>query len=264
MDPMDQFAPVGNDRLLASLAFDYGLLRDAASSGAADAPVPSCPGWTMTDLVQHVAEVYLHKVTAIRLGEWPDPWPPDLSAEPPLTLLDRTYEELIAEFASRDPAAPAPTWYEPQQDIAFWIRRMAQETVIHRIDAEQAAGRPLSPVPDDIAVDGIDEVLKRFLAYGSVTWPEEFAEVTGERLESASGLDTVAVAAGSGTWTVRPRPGGVQAADGSSGEVHATVTARPPAMLCWLWGRAGDEVITVSGDPAWAAYLRRLLAAMTR
>jgi hypothetical protein len=106
-------------------------------------------------------------------------------------------------------------------------------------------------------------VLKRFLAYGSVTWPEEFAKVTGERLESGSGQDTVAVAAGSGTWTVRPRPDGVEAADGSSGDVHATVTARPPAMLSWLWGRAGDEVITVSGDPAWAAYLRRLLAAMT-
>jgi len=260
---MDQPAFMDNDRLLDSLASDYGLLCDAASSGAPEAPVPSCPGWTMTDLVRHVAEVYLHKVTAIRLGEWPDPWPPDLSAEQPLTLLDRTYEELTAEFASRDPAAPAPTWYEPQQDVAFWIRRMAQETVIHRIDAELAAGRPLSPVPDDVAVDGIDEVLKRFLAYGSVTWPEEFAEVAGERLESGSGQDTVAVAAGSGTWTVRPRPDGVEAADGSSGDVHATVTARPPAMLSWLWGRAGDEVITVSGDPAWAAYLRRLLAAMT-
>jgi hypothetical protein len=45
-----------------------------------------------------------------------------------------------------------------------------------------------------------------------VTWPEEFAKVTGERLESGSGQDTVAVAAGSGTWTVRPRPDGVEVA----------------------------------------------------
>ena len=44
---------------------------------------------------------------------------------------------------------------------------MAQETVIHRVDAELAAGEPIAPIPDDLAVDGIDEVLERFLAYGS-------------------------------------------------------------------------------------------------
>jgi MDMPI C-terminal domain len=63
---------------------------------------------------------------------------------------------------------------------------------------------------------------------------------------------------------VRPRPDRVEAGDGSSGQVHAVVEAGPQAMLSWLWGRAGDEAVTVSGDPAWAAYLRRLLAATTQ
>jgi hypothetical protein len=32
-------------------------------------------------------------------------------------------------------------------------------------------------------------------------------------------------------------------------------------MLRWLWGRAGDDTVQLTGDPAWASYLRRLLAA---
>lgn len=253
-----------SSRYLESLASDYARLRDAAVSGGLGAPVPTCPGWTMADLVQHVGEVYLHKTTAMRQGEWPDPWPPDLSGEDPLALLDRSYNELTAEFATRPPSAATPTWYEPEQTVAFWIRRMAQETVIHRIDAELAAGLRVSPVPDDIALDGVDEVLKRFLGYGSVVWPEEFAAVTGERLESGTGDDTVTVEVDGATWTVRPRPDRVEVRDGSGGDVHAVVEAAPATMLSWLWGRAGDGDITVSGDPAWADYLRRLLIATTQ
>ena len=51
--------------------------------------------------------------------------------------------------------------------MRFWIRRMAQETVIHRVDAELALGEPFAPIPDDLALDGIDEVLERFLAFGT-------------------------------------------------------------------------------------------------
>ena len=62
--------------------------------------------------------------------------------------------ELRAEFRAREPGAPAPTWFGPDQTVGFWIRRMAQETVIHRIDAELAAGLPVTPVPGDLAADG--------------------------------------------------------------------------------------------------------------
>jgi uncharacterized protein (TIGR03083 family) len=153
-------------RYLECLAADHGDLRDAAASVELTTPVPNCPGWTVSDLVFHVAEVYLHKVTVMRTGEWPEQWPPpDVAVEPELPLLGRAYGELIAEFRARQPTDPTPTWYDPDQTVAFWIRRMAQETVVHRIDAEQAAGRPVTTVPDDLAVDGVDEVLKRFLGY---------------------------------------------------------------------------------------------------
>ena len=39
-------------RYLQCLAADYGDLRDAASAAELTANVPSCPGWTMADLVR--------------------------------------------------------------------------------------------------------------------------------------------------------------------------------------------------------------------
>src|SRR2546430_2343380 len=170
----------------------------------ASASVPSSPPWTVSDLVRHVAEVYLHKVTLMRTGEEPDEWPPpSLAAEAPLAALGRAYGALRAEFRTRGPGLAAPTWYEPDQTVGFWIRRMAQETVIHRIDAELAAGLPVTPVPDDLAADGVDEVLKRMLAYGSVTRPEDFAEIDRGHLP---GPGELTVAAGQAAWTVRPTP----------------------------------------------------------
>jgi uncharacterized protein (TIGR03083 family) len=251
-------------RYLDCLAQDYALLRSAAALASLDAPVPSCPGWTVADLASHVGEVYLHKATVMRDDKWPDLWPPPEHAGlPPLTLLDDGYRELTAEFAARSPDDPAPTWYEPEQTVGFWIRRMAQETVVHRIDAQLAAGVPVTPAPDDLATDGVDEVLKRFLAYGSEQWPDEYATLKGGHLATGDGTDTVIVTTGLVSWTVRPTAASVTVIDGRADGARAEVAAAPDAMLRWLWGRAGDDAVTVTGDPEWEAYLRRLLAALT-
>src|ERR1700744_2241075 len=199
-------------RYLDSLAAAFALRRAAATAAGLDAPVPSCPGWTVTDLVRHTGEVYLHKTLAMRLGYFPgeQAWPDGLAPPPPLELLDRTYADLTHELTTRAPDSPAPTWYRPEPTVAFWMRRMAQETVIHRIDAELAAravtGQAVSPVPDDVAADGVDEVLIRFLGYGSTDWPDEFAALQGPRLETAGGDDTVVVETGGSAWTGSPQP----------------------------------------------------------
>jgi uncharacterized protein (TIGR03083 family) len=254
-----------NSRFLDCLSADYGDLRDAVTAVELTAPVPSCPGWTVADLVFHVGEVYLHKVTVMRTGKWPAQWPPaGLAAEAPLALLGRAYGELRAEFSARAPASPTPTWYAADQTVAFWIRRMAQETVIHRIDAELAAGLPVTAVPDDLAVDGADEVLKRMLAFGSVAWPGEYAEMEGEHLAGEDGQDTITVVGGQTAWTVRPSPRQVDVEDGASDDPRVVIEGAPDALLRWLWGRSGDDAVRTAGDPAWADYLRRMLAAVTR
>src|SRR5216683_667649 len=144
------------------------------------------------------------------------------------------------------PSCPARTWHEPDQTVSFWIRRMAQETVIHRIDAQLAAGVPPAPVPEDLAVDGVDEVLRLFLAYGSQVWPEEFAQVE-DHLATADGKDRITVIAGQAAWTVRPSPPQVIVDGGADDGAVAVIDAAPDAMLRWLWGRAADGEIVVTG-----------------
>jgi uncharacterized protein (TIGR03083 family) len=247
-----------NVRLRECLEEDYTRLRKVAAGADLSAPVPSCPDWTVAELVDHVAMVYLHKVACMKYGR-PQEWPPETGGQEPLSLLERAYGDLSGEFASRTPTTSAYTWYEPDQTVGFWVRRMAQETVIHRVDAELGAGVPIAPIPADLALDGIDELLVAFVAYGSHAWAEDFAEV----LPGAAGT-TVRIAAGDKDWTVEIAADGVTVSTGTPSEPAATVSGEPDDVLLWLWNRAGDGAVTTSGDAAALAAFRRVLVAATQ
>jgi uncharacterized protein (TIGR03083 family) len=244
-----------NDRLRECLARDFARLREVVAAVDGSVPVPSCPGWTVTDLAGHVGAVYLHKVECMARGVEPDPWPPEgLSAEAEkdrLGLLDRAYAALIHEFETRPPGAASGGWYAPDRTVGFWIRRMAQETVIHRLDAELAAAVPPAPIPDDLAVDGIDEFLHVFLEYGTTAWLEWAREV----LDGTDG-GGVRLATTGAQWLVRPTPEGVHVV--ASGDAATEVTAPPADMLRWVWGRAGDDAVTVGGDAERVGQLRKI------
>jgi uncharacterized protein (TIGR03083 family) len=250
-------------RFLDCLGADFVRLRAVvpAEPGAA---VPTCPGWTVADLTRHVGEVYLHKTLAMREGAEPEPWPPaELAAEEPLALLDRAYAGLRAEFASRKPTDPAGSWYAPDQSVGFWIRRMAQETVIHRIDAELGTGQPVAPVPADLAVDGIDELLKVFVAYSVAEWAGYFTEI----LAGSPGR-TFAVRADGAAWRVETGPGLFAVADGAGDEAaDVTVSGPPAAVLRWAWNREGTgepSAVTVEGAPEAVDELRRCIVTATQ
>ncbi len=187
----------------------------------------------------------------------------ELADEEPAALLDRSYAGLRREFATRRPADPASTWYGPDQTVGFWIRRMAQETVIHRIDAELGTGQPVAPVPADLAVDGIDELLKVFVAYSVTEWASYF---TGIRATTPG--RTYAVRAGRAGWQVRTGPGLFEVAGGTGQDpAQVTVSGPPDAVLRWLWNRQDPSEpasVTVGGDPAAVAELRRCIVTATQ
>lgn len=252
-----------DSRFLDCLAADFARLRAVAPLDLA-AAVPSCPGWTVADLTRHVGEVYLHKTMAMREGAEPDPWPPkELAEQDPLALLDRAYAALRAEFAARKPADQAGTWYTPDQTVGFWIRRMAQETVIHRIDAELGAGQPVAPVPADLAIDGIDELLKVFVAYSVAEWSDYFTDV----LATSPGR-TYALRTDGAAWLVRTGPGLFAVEDSAADDpADVTVTGPPTAVLRWVWNResAGEPSgVTVEGAPEAVEELRRCIVTATQ
>jgi uncharacterized protein (TIGR03083 family) len=244
-------------RLLECLDTDFHRLREVVAGADLTATVPSCPEWTVADLARHVGAVYLHKVECMRLGTHPESWPPPgLNDEDPVALLDRAYPALSAEFAARTPESHAFTWYEPDQTVGFWIRRMAQETVIHRVDAELGAAAEQAPIPSDLAIDGIDEFLIVFTAYGAAAYPEEYAPLLSESDGRAVRLSTPDAA-----FLVRPTVAGIEVAHGDADNAAATVHGDATDLLLWVWGRADDDRVTVTGDPALVSYVRKVFAA---
>lgn len=250
-------------RFLDCLAADFARLRAVAPDDLT-AAVPTCPGWTVADLTRHVGEVYLHKTLAMREGAEPDPWPPpELADEEPLPLLDRAHAGLLSEFATRKPEDPAGSWYTPDQTVGFWIRRMAHETVIHRIDAELGTGQPVAPIPADLAVDGIDELLKIFVEYAVAEWGDYFSGIL-----AASPGRTYTVRTDGAAWRVRTGPGLFAVEDGAAEEAaDVTVSGPPAALLRWVWNREGTGEaagVTAEGVPDAVGELRRCIVTATQ
>ena len=224
----------------------------AAASGNLSNDVPSCPGWTVSDLVSHVAEVYEHKIACTALGRSPDPWPPEWPSDrDPLEWLGDAHQRLLGMFEASDATTPSATWWPPDQTVGFWARRMAQETAVHRIDAELAIGAP-TPVDAELAVDGVDEILVIMYAGDWSDEPDEAA--TGQR---------VAISTGGRTWLVTLEREAVTVAE-EVGDTEATLSGAPSDVLLWLWGRAPDQRLTRSGNEDAIRLLRARLVLATQ
>ena len=251
-----------NARFLECLEQDYRRMHDVAAALDMATPVPSCPDWTMKDLVEHTARVYLHKVAATELGREPDDWPPDLSRfATPLAAFEDAYAQLTNMFATHDPSDHSGTWYDPDQTVGFWIRRMAQETVIHRRDAELAAGEP-TPAEVDLANDGIDELLECFVSYPTKKWNKDCRPI----LDPLDGESLLVDAAGT-RWVANISLDGV---DVSRPQQATPATVRvvgdPSDLLFWLWNRSApsDGRVDVVGQAEAIDRVRALLTACTQ
>ena len=116
--------------------------------------------------------------------------------------------------------------------MAFWARRQAHETAIHRADAQACSG-PIDPVPADFAVDGIDELLMCFYN-------------RGRRLRSDEPR-TLAVRTGSSSWLVHIGPDGPRTERGE-GRADCAVQGDASDLYFALWNRGRLTDLEVTGD----------------
>ena len=240
---------VDMNRYLALIRADADALT-AAACGRLEAPVPSCPGWTVADLVDHVGHVYLHKIESIRQQQNPEPWPPPPFDGHPIDWLEAATREMLTEFTERGPDAPSYTWHEPDQTVGFWYRRMAQETAVHRVDAELAVGAA-GPVDSELALDGVDELLDVFF---SGDWSD---------LPKPDLIGRIGLRAADRSWLVVLEPEEVRIEPLGDDGADAVVTAEPSDLLLWLWGRLPTESVRIEGDAAVVDRLQQRLTEVT-
>jgi uncharacterized protein (TIGR03083 family) len=248
-------------------------LRAAVRTASQDAPVPTCPGWTLGDLVLHLGSVHEWAALIVASGATkpPDrPHPSVPAAEPLADWYDGRVRHLLDTLRDTDPDKACWTHQRDFRVSAYWSRRQAHELAAHLADADIALGR--TPHYDaGLAADGIGEVLDVWLPLvarymkrhpdlvaplvlrctdRSESWllspcPDAAPKITGPHLGGAPPPDAAQHDA------AQP--------DALLGEDRpvAEITGSAADLLLALWKRVDLDQLTVEGDVAVA---RRFLA----
>ncbi|WP_106178298.1 maleylpyruvate isomerase family mycothiol-dependent enzyme [Prauserella shujinwangii] len=251
-------ALIDHGRLFEALEAEVELLAGVVHDAALPVPVRMCPGWTVGEVLRHVGSVYRLVVAWLRGGQRPREWQREPRAGESVEHFFRSgFAELAGVLAAHDPGDPAPTWWPADRTYGFWYRRMAHETVVHRVDVQDAAGLTPTVVADDIAIDGIDEALALWFGHRL-----PLIGLTGTR------DGQVAVRSGGHTWIARAGPTETVAWRCSEAEAEragVTVTGRPHDVYLWLWGRNVPGSVTYDGaDEDAAGQLWALMRLATR
>ena len=246
---------------IAALRLQGEWLADAAERAGLDASVPPCAPWQVKDLLRHTG--YIHRWAARHVTECPDQildGPPEeeiLRGGADDTRLLAWFRDghvaLVQTLATADPAVECATFIAAPSPLAFWARRQAHETAIHRADAESAAGAT-PEYEADFAADGIDELIMGFGRRRKYQ-PGSAADGTRLRMLAADTGDAWLVEANEGR--LQPRRNADRAE-----EAGCTVSGPASGLYLYLWNRAdaARAGVTVTGDPgllsAWQASVR--------
>jgi uncharacterized protein (TIGR03083 family) len=235
-----------------------------------EAAVPSCPGWTVADLLYHLAEVQdTWAQVAGQLLQDPDdivelPRPAD--GELRATLADRS-AALVAALSSGSPEDRCWSWSELGGDVAWVARRQAHEALVHRVDAELAAGVEVTPVSPEVAADGVDELVRGFLV-GVPDWAQLDLDgaTVGVWCTDVDARHVLALGRMTGTSPASGRTYDLPAAvlADPTTAVDGEVAGPAWALDRWLWGRGEMEELTVRGDPDHVDRLRALAVDATQ
>ncbi len=227
-------------------------LAEVARRVPLDTPVATCPGWSMADLVWHLAEVehfWAHIIGKRPAG--PDSYeeperPPDPDV---IGSLEQAAAALTDVLTGADPDEAAWSWSDDDQTVGFTLRRQSHEAVVHHVDGLLAAGAPRPEIGPRFAADGIDEMIDVMLT-GVPAW------ATFERTPGVIALRTRDTG---DTWTLAfGRMLGTSPESGTEYDLGALdLVDEPPDtvvegtaadLYMWLCGRGDVAALEVAGD----------------
>lgn len=233
------------------------LRSDAAACQAAlhgpdviTAPVPSCPDWTVGDLLRHLGSIYQWvRGHAGRGVTDPPAGPATVPADAPaatdpavISWFEDQQTTLLGFLDALDPDLPAWNRVPQAKTAVFWHRRMAHETALHRWDIQVATGLP-EPIETKLAGDTVTEVLDTTLHTQRRQGPTDVSGVV-HLIASDLGQE----------WYVRLRGEGVALLDTDTlldddehpARAAASGTASDLALA--LWGRVSLDILETAGD----------------
>jgi uncharacterized protein (TIGR03083 family) len=198
---------LSHEQYLTVVQADARRFADLVATADPTARVPSCPDWDLAELCRHTGLVHRWVTQVVRtraqdriaFDGLPDATLPDSPAERSEWLL-RGAAELVDLLRAGGTDTEVWGWAR-EQHTGWWGRRMAHETLVHRIDAELAAGRP-STVAPDLAADAIDELLHNAGAPTARTYSRR------DRLRGEGGTLHVHCTDTHGEWLLRRTPDG--------------------------------------------------------
>ena len=225
----------------------------AARRAGLNTEVPTCPNWNVGGLATHQGRVFRWASAIVATGSQEFIHPKSLEEpgedEDPIDWLGKGAVRVVEVLRQGDPDAKVWNWFDGRPAPAlFWFRRMAHEIVIHRADAEAAAGMESPVEPAELACDGIDEFL-HFLP----------ARAKDESFKTPSGSYHFHTTDVEGEWLVNFHAQGVSVArEHAKADVAVRGAASDLELL--LYNRRGSDGLEVFGDKAkmvaWAKNVR--------
>jgi uncharacterized protein (TIGR03083 family) len=188
-----------------------------AAAPSLEVQVPTCPEWTLFDLVQHLGEGRRAWAATIAAGPdataksapQGDPAPPR-EREAQLAWLAASTQQLLDALREAGPDRGCWTWWgksQSPQTCGGAARSQLHEIAVHTYDAQLTIGAP-QPLPDEVALDGVEEFLST-VCTTTVAWPHEPATVDYHVTEGRSWRHWLS---GDGARLARlPAPGAIPA-----------------------------------------------------
>lgn len=237
-----------------ALEAEAAAFAEIAAGADLEEPVPSCPGWSVAELVRHLGAMHRWAGGTVRVGAPRRLSLRELGVSFPVVPGDHLpwYTEgagrLLEILRAADPDAPVWAW-GVDQHVRFWSRRMLFETAVHRADLEIACGRTPAVAPDT-AADGMDELLENLERAAAFAPKVENLRGDGEVLAfEAADLGSrwlFRLLPDRFEWSRHDAPDG----PGEPGAADATVRGAASDVFLFLWGRRklGDSALEFSGN----------------
>jgi uncharacterized protein (TIGR03083 family) len=251
-------------------------VADVLAQAGLTAQVPACPDWSAADLAYHLGEVqdFWSQIVGNAPAGPDDATDTERRPDDELVPFLRTRTQaLVDALAAHDPADECWSWSAAGGTVGWVLRRQAHEALVHRVDAEQAAGVPVGDPGPSLAADGVDELLGVMVS-GLPTWAGFTPDGQRVRLLATDAGREWVMAFGRfhGTSPTTGKEYDEECAElvggapweGEDDDVTATVSGTAWDLELWLWGRGGPAGLQRDGDAAALDRLRAVIVESTQ